>query len=141
MVSPAVDGSAASARPELFDLFPPDAAAWISQTPLRSEYARLMKGFHRPIPWEASLATTLPADLRAELARIWAERIPTEYRSITGFAGRRSRCSTVALPLMSEFGRLAVGGASFAAVSAPDGSGGVPDRSIDGVQYVPGVGD
>ena len=86
MVSPAVDGSAASARPELFDLFPPDAAAWISQTPLRSEYARLMKGFHRPIPWEASLATTLPADLRAELARIWAERIPTEYRSITGFA-------------------------------------------------------
>jgi len=73
-------------KPELFDYFPADAAAWISGTPLRTEYARLMRGFHRPIPWDESIAHTLPADLRAELARIWAERIPTEYRSITGFA-------------------------------------------------------
>ena len=71
---------------ELFDYFPADAAAWISETPLRAEYARLMKGFHRPIPWNESHASRLDPDLRAELARIWAERIPTEYRSITGFS-------------------------------------------------------
>ena len=79
------------------------------------------------------LAARTASSAEVRFSRVWP-------RSITGFAGRRSRCSTVALPLMSEFGRLAVGGASFAAVSAPDGSGGVPDRSIDGVQYVPGVG-
>ncbi|HEX7667802.1 MAG TPA: ferritin-like domain-containing protein [Polyangiaceae bacterium] len=73
-------------EPELFDYFPADAAAWISETPLRAEYARLMRGFHRPIPWEESHSTRLPTELRAELARIWAERIPTEYRSITGFS-------------------------------------------------------
>ena len=71
---------------DLHDYFPADAAAWISETPLRSEYARLMRGFHRPIPWEESHASKLPADVRAELARIWSERIPTEYRSITGFS-------------------------------------------------------
>lgn len=71
---------------EPIDLFPADAAAWISDTPMRTEYARLMRGFHRPIPWEKTLAPTLDADVRAELARIWAERIPTEYRSITGFS-------------------------------------------------------
>lgn len=71
---------------ELVDLFPADAAAWISETPLRAEYARLMRGFHRPIPWEKSHAPRLEPDLRAELARIWGERIPTEYRSITGFS-------------------------------------------------------
>jgi hypothetical protein len=73
-------------EPELFEYFPADAAAWISETPLRAEYARLMRGFHRPIPWEETHAPTLPSDLRAELARIWSERIPTEYRSITGFS-------------------------------------------------------
>src|SRR5262249_41628561 len=66
--------------------FPADAAAWISETPLRAEYARLMRGFHRPIPWEESHAPRLDEGTRAELARIWAERIPTEYRSITGFS-------------------------------------------------------
>ena len=71
---------------ELVDLFPADAAAWISETPLRAEYARLMRGFHRPIPWEKSHTPRLEPDLRAELARIWGERIPTEYRSITGFS-------------------------------------------------------
>jgi len=71
---------------ELVDLFPADAAAWISETPLRAEYARLMRGFHRPIPWEESHAPRLEPGLRAELARIWGERIPTEYRSITGFS-------------------------------------------------------
>jgi hypothetical protein len=74
------------AKPELFDYFPADAAAWVSETPLRAEYARLMRGFHRPIPWGESMAHTLAPDVRAELARIWGERIPTEYRSITGFA-------------------------------------------------------
>jgi hypothetical protein len=73
-------------EPELFDYFPADAAAWISDTPLRAEYARLMRGFHRPIPWEQSKANELEPDLRAELGRIWADRIPTEYRSITGFS-------------------------------------------------------
>ncbi len=72
-------------EPELNDYFPPDTAAWISATPLRAEYGRLMRGFHRPIPWEQTLAPTLPDDVRTELARIWGERIPTEYRSITGF--------------------------------------------------------
>ena len=71
---------------ELCDLFPADAAAWISETPLRAEYARFMRGFHRPIPWEKSHAPRLEPGLRAELARIWGERIPTEYRSITGFS-------------------------------------------------------
>jgi hypothetical protein len=71
---------------ELVDLFPADAAAWVSETPLRAEYARLMRGFHRPIPWEESHAPRLEPGLRAELARIWGERIPTEYRSITGFS-------------------------------------------------------
>jgi hypothetical protein len=71
---------------ELIDLFPPDAAAWISDTPMRTEYARLMRGFHRPVPWEESHAPKLDPGLRAELARIWGERIPTEYRSITGFS-------------------------------------------------------
>lgn len=75
-----------ASSPELHDYFPADAAAWISETPLRAEYARLMRGFHRPIPWEASHARSLPADVRDELARIWGERIPTEYRSITGFS-------------------------------------------------------
>ncbi len=75
-----------SDKSELFDYFPADGAAWVSDTPLRAEYARLMRGFHRPIPWEESIASTLPSDLRAELARIWGERIPTEYRSITGFS-------------------------------------------------------
>lgn len=73
-------------EPELVDYFPADAAAWISDTPLRTEYARLMRGFHRPIPWEQAHAKDLAPDLRAELGRIWAERIPTEYRSITGFS-------------------------------------------------------
>jgi len=73
-------------EPELFDYFPADAAAWISETPLRAEYARLMRGFHRPIPWEESHAAQLPQEIRNELARIWSERIPTEYRSITGFS-------------------------------------------------------
>lgn len=72
--------------PELFDYFPADAAAWISETPLRAEYARLMRGFHRPIPWEETHAPRLAPEVRAELARIWGERIPTEYRSITGFS-------------------------------------------------------
>ncbi len=72
--------------PELVEYFPPNAAAWISDTPLRVEYARLMKGFHRAVPWEESHAGRLEPDLRAELGRIWAARIPTEYRSITGFA-------------------------------------------------------
>jgi hypothetical protein len=58
----------------------------VSETPLRAEYARLMRGFHRPIPWEQSHAGDLAPEVREELARIWAERIPTEYRSITGFA-------------------------------------------------------
>ena len=71
---------------ELIDLFPADAAAWISETPMRAEYARLMRGFHRPIPWHESHAPKLDPELRAELARIWGERIPTEYRSITGFS-------------------------------------------------------
>ncbi|MFO0614162.1 MAG: ferritin-like domain-containing protein [Polyangiaceae bacterium] len=71
---------------ELVEYFPADTAAWISDTPLRTEYARLMRGFHRPIPWEATHAPSLDADVRAELARIWGERIPTEYRSITGFS-------------------------------------------------------
>jgi len=70
----------------LVDLFPADAAAWISETPLRTEYARLMRGFHRPIPWEETHAPRLDPAVRAELARIWGERIPTEYRSITGFS-------------------------------------------------------
>ncbi len=70
---------------ELNDYFPADTAAWISDTPLRTEYARLMRGFHRPIPWDETHAARLDPDVRAELARIWAERIPTEYRSITGF--------------------------------------------------------
>jgi hypothetical protein len=86
---PAVDGAgkgAQSAEREPVDLFPADAAAWISETPLRTEYARLMRGFHRPIPWEESHAPRLDPALRAELARIWGERIPTEYRSITGFS-------------------------------------------------------
>lgn len=74
-----LDGSA-------IDLFPADGAAWISETPMRTEYARLMRGFHRPIPWEETHAPKLDPDVRAELARIWAERIPTEYRSITGFS-------------------------------------------------------
>lgn len=77
-------GEANEAR--LVDLFPADAAAWTSETPLRAEYARLMRGFHRPIPWEESHAPRLDPALRAELARIWGERIPTEYRSITGFS-------------------------------------------------------
>ncbi len=68
------------------DLFPADAAAWISDTPMRTEYARLMRGFHRPIPWEKTHAPQLAPEVRAELARIWGERIPTEYRSITGFS-------------------------------------------------------
>ncbi len=71
---------------ELFEYFPADAAAWISETPLRTEYARLMRGFHRPIPWGETHAPKLAPDLRAELGRIWGERIPTEYRSITGFS-------------------------------------------------------
>ncbi len=71
---------------EPIELFPPDAAAWISDTPMRSEYARLMRGFHRPIPWEKTHAPKLAPEVRAELARIWGERIPTEYRSITGFS-------------------------------------------------------
>jgi hypothetical protein len=71
---------------KLYDYFPADTAAWISETPLRAEYARLMRGFHRPIPWEETHAPRLDADARAELARIWGERIPTEYRSITGFS-------------------------------------------------------
>ena len=71
---------------EPIDLFPPDAAAWISDTPMRTEYARLMRGFHRPIPWEETHAPKLAPEVRAELARIWGERIPTEYRSITGFS-------------------------------------------------------
>jgi hypothetical protein len=77
---------ASAGEPKLVDLFPADAAAWTSETPLRAEYARLMRGFHRPIPWEESHAKRLDAGLRAELARIWGERIPTEYRSITGFS-------------------------------------------------------
>jgi hypothetical protein len=83
-----VEGAATTSTQssELFDYFPPDAAAWLSETPLRTEYARLMRGFHRPIPWSESIAHTLAPDLRAELARIWAGRIPTEYRSITGFS-------------------------------------------------------
>jgi hypothetical protein len=75
-----------SSEARLVDLFPADAAAWTSETPLRAEYARLMRGFHRPIPWEESHAPRLDPALRAELARIWGERIPTEYRSITGFS-------------------------------------------------------
>lgn len=71
---------------ELVEYFPADTAAWVSETPLRTEYARLMRGFHRPIPWDESHAPKLEPDVRAELARIWGERIPTEYRSITGFA-------------------------------------------------------
>ncbi len=71
---------------DAIDLFPPDAAAWISDTPMRAEYARLMRGFHRPVPWEETHAPRLDPALRAELARIWGERIPTEYRSITGFS-------------------------------------------------------
>jgi hypothetical protein len=71
---------------QLHDYFPADASAWISETPLRAEYARLMRGFHRPVPWEQSHAPRLAPEIRAELARIWAERIPTEYRSITGFS-------------------------------------------------------
>jgi len=71
---------------ELVDLFPADGAAWISETPMRAEYARLMRGFHRPIPWHETHAPKLDPELRAELARIWGERIPTEYRSITGFS-------------------------------------------------------
>ena len=71
---------------DLVDLFPADGAAWISETPMRTEYARLMRGFHRPIPWQDSHAQKLEPEVRAELARIWAERIPTEYRSITGFS-------------------------------------------------------
>jgi len=71
---------------DLIDVFPADGAAWISETPMRTEYARLMRGFHRPIPWEESHASKLAPEVRAELARIWAERIPTEYRSITGFS-------------------------------------------------------
>jgi hypothetical protein len=71
---------------ELVDLFPADAAAWISETPLRTEYARLMRGFHRRVPWEETHAPRLAPEVRAELARIWGERIPTEYRSITGFS-------------------------------------------------------
>jgi len=74
------------AEPEAIELFPADGAAWISETPMRTEYARLMRGFHRPIPWEKTHAPKLEPDVRAELARIWAERIPTEYRSITGFS-------------------------------------------------------
>ena len=70
----------------LYEYFPADAAAWISETPLRAEYARLMRGFHRPVPWEESHAARLAPEVRAELARIWGERIPTEYRSITGFS-------------------------------------------------------
>src|SRR5580700_2132879 len=58
----------------------------MSETPMRTEYARLMRGFHRPIPWEKSHAKTLDQGMRDELARIWGERIPTEYRSITGFS-------------------------------------------------------
>jgi len=73
-------------EPELVEYFPADAAAWISETPLRAEYARLMRGFHRAVPWEESHAPKLDASLRAELGRIWGERIPTEYRSITGFS-------------------------------------------------------
>ncbi len=68
------------------DLFPADAAAWISETPMRTEYARLMRGFHRRVPWEKTHAPNLDPEMRAELARIWGERIPTEYRSITGFS-------------------------------------------------------
>ena len=71
---------------ELHEYFPADTAAWVSETPLRAEYARLMRGFHRPIPWEQSHAKDLAPEVRAELARIWGERIPTEYRSITGFS-------------------------------------------------------
>lgn len=78
--------SYAAQGPELHDLFPADAAAWTSETPLVAEYARLMRGFHRPIPWEETYAPKLDPEVRAELARIWGERIPTEYRSITGFS-------------------------------------------------------
>lgn len=70
----------------MFEYFPAETAAWISQTPMRAEYARLMRGFHRPVPWEENHAATLAPDVRAELARIWTERIDTEYRSITGFS-------------------------------------------------------
>ncbi len=73
-------------EPDLVEYFPADAAAWISETPLRAEYARLMRGFHRPVPWAESHAPSLEPDVRAELGRIWGERIPTEYRSITGFS-------------------------------------------------------
>ena len=48
---------------ELVEYFPADTAAWISDTPLRTEYARLMRGFHRPIPWEATHAPSLDADV------------------------------------------------------------------------------
>jgi len=78
--------SAIDRSDELVEYFPADTAAWVSETPLRAEYARLMRGFHRRIPWEESHAPKLDADVRAELARIWGERIPTEYRSITGFS-------------------------------------------------------
>ena len=75
-----------AAEQEPIELFPADAAAWISDTPMRTEYARLMRGFHRPIPWAETHAPKLDPDMKAELARIWGERIPTEYRSITGFS-------------------------------------------------------
>jgi P-aminobenzoate N-oxygenase AurF len=83
--SPVTTTDGADGR-QLYEYFPADTAAWISETPLRAEYARLMRGFHRPIPWNENHASRLDADSRAELARIWGERIPTEYRSITGFS-------------------------------------------------------
>jgi hypothetical protein len=80
------EAEAAPSIAALHDYFPADTAAWLSRTPLKAEYARLMRGFHRPVPWSESRAAALSPTLRAELARIWTERIDTEYRSITGFS-------------------------------------------------------
>ena len=87
---------------ELIDYFPADGAAWISETPMRTEYARLMRGFHRPIPWEETHAPKLAPEVRAELGahlgRAHPHRVPldhglldAELRLHRGGRARRSR--------------------------------------------------
>ena len=83
-VPEASSGAGEANEARLVDLFPADAAAWTSETPLRAEYARLMRGFHRPIPWKSRTRRGWTA-LRAELAHLGRAH-PDRIRSITGFS-------------------------------------------------------
>jgi hypothetical protein len=73
-------------EPELVEYFPADASAWISETPLRTEYARLMRGFL--VPFRGRRLTHRPSLLicaRSLLAYGVSESPPSD-RSITGFS-------------------------------------------------------